>query len=135
MEQITWTEDFSVGVVRLDEQHKRLIKMINRLIAEPQTTTESEMVSDLLSDMTNYAQAHFTAEEELMRQHNYPRLEEHVAQHRAFQKKTVDFCSATVLNVGIVPETMLHYLSDWLVEHILRSDMAYKPFFREQRID
>jgi len=113
MEQITWTEDFSVGVVRLDEQHKRLIKMINRLIAEPQTTTESEMVSDLLSDMTNYAQAHFTAEEELMRQHNYPRLEEHVAQHRAFQKKTVDFCSATVLNVGSVPETMLHYLSDW----------------------
>jgi hemerythrin len=135
MEQITWTEDFSVGVVRLDEQHKRLIKMINRLIAEPQTTTESEMVSDLLSDMTNYAQAHFTTEEELMRQHNYPRLEEHVAQHRAFQKKTVDFCSATVLNVGIVPETMLHYLSDWLVEHVLTSDMAYKPFFREQRID
>jgi hemerythrin-like metal-binding protein len=65
MEQITWTEDFSVGVVRLDEQHKRLIQMINRLIAKPQTTTESEMVSDLLSDMTNYAQKHFAAEEEL----------------------------------------------------------------------
>jgi hemerythrin-like metal-binding protein len=109
--------------------------MINRLIAEPQTTTESETVSDLLSDMTNYAQEHFAAEEELMRQHNYPRLEEHVAQHRAFQKKTVDFCLATVLNVGIVPETMLHYLSDWLVEHILKSDMAYKPFFCEQRIE
>ena len=135
MEQITWTEDFSVGVVRLDEQHKRLIQMINRLIAKPQTTTKSEMVSDLLSDMTNYAQKHFAAEEELMRQYNYPHLKEHVAQHRAFQKKTVDFCSATMLNIGIVPETMLHYLSDWLVEHILKIDMAYKPFFREQRIE
>jgi hemerythrin len=135
MEQITWTEDFSVGVVRLDEQRKRLIQMINRLIAKPQTTTESEMVSDLLSDMTNYALKHFAAEEELMRQYNYPRLKEQVAQHRAFQEKTVDFCSATMLNVGIVPETMLHYLSDWLVEHILKSDMAYKPFFREQGIE
>jgi hemerythrin len=40
-----------------------------------------------------------------------------------------------MLNIGIVPETMLHYLSDWLVEHILKIDMAYKPFFREQRIE
>ena len=135
MEQIIWTEDFSVGVVRLDDQHKRLIQMINRLIAEPQTTTESETVSDLLSDMTNYAQKHFATEEELMRQHNYPRLEEQITEHRAFQKKTVDFCSATMLDVKIVPETMLHYLSDWLVHHILKIDMAYKPFFREQGIE
>ena len=71
MEQITWTEDFSVGVVSLDEQHKRLIQMINRLIiAGPQTTTRSETVSDLLSDMANYARKHFATEEELMRQHN-----------------------------------------------------------------
>ena len=132
MEQITWTEDFSVGVVRLNEQHKRLIQMINRLIAEPQTTTSSETVSDLLNDMTKYAQEHFAIEEDLMRQHNYPHLEEHIVQHRSFQKKTVDFCSATMLDVTAVPEIMLHYLRDWLVEHILKSDMVYKPFFREQ---
>ncbi len=135
MEQITWTEDFSVGIARIDEQHKRLIQMINRLIAEPQTTTKSETVSDLLNDMTNYAFEHFATEEELMREHNYPHLEEHVAQHRAFRKKTVDFCSATMLDVEAVPETMLYYLRDWLVEHILKSDMAFKPFFREQMVD
>ena len=65
MEQITWTEEFSVGVVRIDEQHKQLIAMINRLIAEPQTTTRSETISDLLTGMTNYAQMHFATEEEL----------------------------------------------------------------------
>ena len=134
MEQITWTEDFSVGVVKLDEQHKKLIKMINQLIAEPWTDTKSETVSNLLSEMTNYAQVHFTTEEELMRQYIYPQLEEQIAQHRAFKKKTVDFCTATMLNVGIVPETMLNYLSDWLVNHILSCDMAYKPFFRELKI-
>ena len=135
MEQITWTEDFSVGVVMLDDQHKRLIQMINRLIADPQATTGSETISDLLSGMTNYALKHFATEEELMRKHNYPGLTEQVAQHRAFQKKTVDFCSATMLQVKIVPETMLRYLSDWLVEHILKIDMAYKPFFRKQGIE
>ncbi len=131
MEQITWTEDFSVGVVMLDEQHKQLVQMINRLISNPDTTTRSETVSDLLTDMTKYAQQHFATEEKLMRQHAYPHFEEHIAQHRAFREKTVDFCSATMLDVVIVPEALLHYLREWLVEHILKTDMAYKSFFRE----
>ena len=135
MEQITWTEDFSVGVVRFDNQHKRLVRMINRLMADPRATTKSETVSDLLGDMTIYAGEHFAAEEELMVHYNYPDLEKHVAQHRAFQKKTVDFCLSTMINVETVPEKMLHFLGDWLVEHILESDMAYKPFFREQGIE
>lgn len=132
MEQIAWTEDVSVEVAIIDRQHKRLIEMINRLITDPETTTKSETISELLTDMTNYAQEHFATEEELMRQHNYLHLEEHVAQHRAFRKKTVDFCTATTLDVGTVPQTMLRYLSNWLLEHILTSDMAYKPFFRER---
>ena len=135
MEQITWTEEFSVGVVRIDEQHKQLIAMINLLIAEPQTTTRSETISDLLTGMTNYAQMHFATEEELMRQHNYPHFEEHVAQHRSFRKKTVDFCTATITDIVAVPETLLHYLRDWLVQHILESDMAYEPFFRERGVE
>ena len=134
MERILWTENFSVGVARLDDQHKRLVQMINRLIAEPRLTTESETISSLLSEMTSYARKHFSAEEELLRRHHYPRLEEQVAEHQAFQKKTTDFCSATMLHVRVVPETLLHYLSDWLVHHILKTDMAYKPFFREQGI-
>ena len=135
MEQITWTENFSVGVMQLDKQHKRLIQILNRLIENPQTTTRSETISDLLNDMTNYAQEHFTTEEELMRQYDYPRIEEHIAQHHAFRRKTGEFCMATMNEVGTVPENMLQYLRNWLVEHILKSDMAYKPFFQELGIE
>ena len=135
MEQITWTEDFSVGVVRFDEHHKRLVSMINRLIADPRATTKSETISDLLGNMTIYAIEHFAAEEELMVHYNYPDIEKHVAQHRAFQKKTVDFCLSTMLNVETIPEKMLQYLRGWIVQHMLQSDMAYKPFFREQGIE
>ena len=132
VEQIIWTEDFSVGVARIDEQHKRLIGMINRLISAPQARARSETISDLLNDMTSYAQEHFATEEALMRQYNYPQLEEHVAQHRTFREKTVGFCSAAILDAPGLPEAMLYYLRNWLVDHILNSDMAFKPFFREQ---
>lgn len=132
MEQITWTEEFSVGVARLDDQHKRLIAMVNRLLASPEARADSETISDLLGNMTSYAREHFQTEEELMRQHGYPQLEEQIAQHRAFRKKTVDFCTATTIGVDAVPDTMLNYLREWLVQHILTCDMSYRPFFQEK---
>jgi hemerythrin len=135
MEPITWTEDFSVGVARLDMQHKRLIQMINRLIEAPQTKTGSETISDLLNAMTNYAQEHFEAEERLMQQYNYPNLEEHLTQHHGFRRKAADLCMAEIEEDGTVPESMLEYLRDWLVQHILKSDMVYKPFFHELGIE
>ena len=131
MEAINWTDSFSVGVTQFDEQHKQLVRMLNRLIADPDAGTRSETIAELLSAMTNYAQEHFEAEEELMEKHNYPQLKEHTAQHHAFRRKTGDLCMATMNEVGTVPESLLQYLRDWLVEHILKSDMAYKPFFRE----
>ncbi len=135
MEPITWTENFSVGVRQFDEQHKQLVRMLNRLIAEPEAGTRSETVSELLDAMTEYAQQHFEAEEELMQQYNYPQLEEHAAQHNAFRRKTAELCMDAMYQVGTVPESILQYLRDWLVEHILQSDMDYKPFFRELSIE
>ena len=132
MKLIIWTPDFSVGVASIDEQHKGLIAMVNRLMAEPRTTTQSETISALLSDLTKYAEEHFAAEEELMRRHNYPRLDEHIAQHLTFRNATVDFCMAAMNDDGTVPEAMFRYLCNWLVEHILNSDMDYKPYCREQ---
>ena len=132
MEQIMWTDKFSVGVAQLDAQHKTLIAMVNRLLSSPEVTTRSETISDLLSDMTDYARTHFRTEEELMRQHGYPMLDEQIAQHRSFRKKAVDFCTATTLAIDEIPDTMLNYLREWLLEHILTVDMQYKPFFEEQ---
>jgi len=131
VEQITWTDDFSVGVAHLDRQHKGLIQILNRLIAESQATTGSEIVSETLNDMMRYTQEHFEAEEILFRQYDYPHLEEHTAQHNAFLRKTAELCMDTVRNVQTVPDALLHYLSNWLVEHILHSDRAYKEFFQE----
>jgi len=129
MEPIVWTEGFSVGVSEMDNQHKKIIAMINTLIKEPKATTNSITVSDLLSDMIQYTQEHFQNEEALMAEHGYPLKDQQSEQHRTFIKKTVDFCSAVEAGVDIVPQAMLDYLKNWLVHHILEQDMKYKPFF------
>jgi hemerythrin-like metal-binding protein len=136
MEQVQWSEKFSVGVRELDQQHQQLIKLLNLLISTQGTTnTHSETISDTLMAMTRYAQAHFKAEESLMEAHGYPGLEDQKIQHRNFRKNTVNFSIATTLGIDQVPEDLLVYLADWWVHHILEDDMAYRSFFKDKGVE
>jgi hemerythrin len=119
----------SVGVRLLDEQHKKLIGMVNRLIEASETTVRSEVISDVLTTMTEYARTHFKDEEQYMIAYGYPGYASHKEHHKAFIEKTVAFCDATMLHVEAVPDKLLGYLRDWWVHHILEEDMKYKPFF------
>ncbi|MCP3922531.1 MAG: hemerythrin family protein [Desulfobacterales bacterium] len=134
MEQIVWSDNFSVGVKLFDDQHKRLIAMLNKMIKNPMATTKSETVSDVLSDMTNYAQQHFKSEEDLMIEHGYPHLEQQKKQHKEFREKVLKLCTATSYEVEAVPQVLLDYLKQWLTQHILHEDMEYKTFFEEKGV-
>jgi hemerythrin-like metal-binding protein len=128
MEEIIWTDEFSVGNAGIDEQHKRLVAMINRLISIPRVAAGSENIAEILTEMTEYAEVHFEAEEKLMKQVNYPHLDDHIAQHRAFQMKTAALINSASLDAEAVPVVLLNYLRNWLLQHILKSDMAYKSY-------
>lgn len=134
MDEIIWNESFSVGVQELDNQHKKLIKILNKLIKMANAEVFSETVSDTLTEMTKYAAIHFETEEKLMKKFNYPDFDAHKEQHKAFQKKTVGFCMYAMAYKSSVPTDILTFLMTWLVNHILVSDMKYKDFFRDQEL-
>jgi hemerythrin-like metal-binding protein len=125
MEKITWVPSLSVGVAEIDRQHKQLIAMDG-------TTVSSETVSGVLTDMTEYADYHFGSEEKHMQAYGYPDLEVHKNQHAEFIRKTAEFSLATMAYKETIPTEILSYLRDWLVEHIMKADMQYKPFFEEK---
>lgn len=87
MEKIMWGEDFSVGVRDLDEQHKRIVAVVNTLIGMIDTKVESEVISDTLTKMTQYASDHFKAEEQYMLDYGYPEYLSQKKQHQEFKKK------------------------------------------------
>jgi hemerythrin len=134
MEKIKWSPDFTVGVEILDEQHKRIVLMVNRLIRAKDLPTGSETVSDLISQMLKYAQEHFKAEENLMDEYGFPLLDQHKQSHVNYRKKVGDLCKAVLVDVPTVPQVMLNYLIEWWQNHILEEDMAYKNFFNEKGV-
>jgi hemerythrin len=129
MEKIIWNKRFSVGVRKLDDQHQKIIKMLNKLIDMKETRVDSEIISDTLTQMTRYASEHFKFEENLMDKDNYPDYLLHKEQHRQFQKQTVEFCMDTMSYKETIPVEILTFLKEWWINHILDSDMNCKRFF------
>jgi hemerythrin-like metal-binding protein len=132
MEKINWSTEYSVGIGRIDEQHKQIVLMLNRLIGAKEATTGSEVVSDLIDQMTKYAQEHFKFEEDLMAEFGFPLLDQHKQSHVKYRKKIVDLCTSVSLDIPVVPQVMLNYLVQWWQKHILHEDMGYKSFFSEK---
>lgn len=133
MKEIEWTDSFSVGSDLFDRQHIQIIDLINKLIANSNSSVDSVIVSDILTKMTEYALIHFRDEEQFLYQNNYEDIEDHKKLHRDFITKTVSFCQATTLQIDVVPDKLLTYLKEWWIHHILVEDMQYKYLLIEDK--
>lgn len=132
MQQIKWTEKFSVGVRKFDEQHKKLIGIFNQLDENFSGTFDKELTTNTLAEMTVYAWTHFQEEERLMKEFGYPDYEGHKKQHSAYQERVESFCIADLHQEGNLPNQLISFLRGWWMHHILEEDMKYKNFFNEK---
>ena len=121
MEKFVWTEDFSVGVPLMDEQHKKLIDLINAVA----DTNVPGRVFDSIMRMYSYADEHFRNEEALMRRIGYAGIDEQIRMHKSFSAKAVEFAGRDFTK-GVTQQEVFTFLRNWLTEHILKLDMAYK---------
>ena len=134
MEKIVWSNSLSVEVPEIDRQHKQLVFLLNQLIENENLSVRSEIISELLSKMTEYADQHFSTEEALMQACDYPDFEAHQRQHAEFMRRTAQFSLAAMDHDQKIPSEILLYLKNWLIEHIQKTDMQYKPYLSGKSI-
>jgi hemerythrin-like metal-binding protein len=134
LEQIAWTDEFSMGVAAMDAQHKTIIAMVNQLSRMPGATTQSAAIADLLTEMRDYTLMHLEAEEYLMAAHHYPQMKEQCALHRAFREKIIRFSIEWAYRDQTLPNDLLTYLRAWWVHHILAVDNQYSALFHERGV-
>jgi hemerythrin-like metal-binding protein len=129
---IDWTSKFSVGSPVLDQQHKALIELINQLHAAMLRGGSNEDLQRIFQELIRYTQYHFKAEEGIMRQAGYPRLEPHYLQHVEFVEKARELHSQLLAGKFTVSMDLLRFLKSWLSDHILGADRQYVPFLKAQ---
>ena len=131
MKDISWKDEYSVGVAEMDRQHQKLLTMIAQLVGEQHRLTDPKTIADLLTQMTDYAAEHFRAEEYLMAEYGYEHKGKQTRQHQTFIDKTHEFMNSGV-GPNILSKALLEYLNTWLIHHILHEDMQYKEFFNKK---
>ena len=127
---IKWSAAMSVGVSRLDRDHKILIGLINRLDdASCGGGGAPQVMAEVLGVLVDYTIFHFSREEAVMEACGYPALGHHHEEHLALTQEVRDWQQRFHVDAAcVVPADMLHFLKGWLNHHILLQDMAYRPF-------
>ncbi|HRD66430.1 MAG TPA: bacteriohemerythrin [Candidatus Competibacter sp.] len=131
-EFISWSDELSVGLQEIDEQHKILIILINRLFNEAILhKADKAVISAILEELVQYTIVHFTVEESLFRIFDYPDIETHQAHHDKLKQEALNFQKRFESGVTIDIELM-HFLKKWLTHHIMMDDKKYTSFFLER---
>jgi hemerythrin-like metal-binding protein len=134
MALITWSDRLSVGVERIDKQHRQLVDLLNSLHAEMLAGRGMQALSEVLGNLIQYTKTHFNTEETLFRNHGYPDAQAHKQQHDELTEKAVALAREVSSGRATLTLPTMNFLKDWLSNHILKSDMAYKPFFAAKGI-
>ena len=127
-----WEEKFSVGNSMLDLQHKRLLEICNQLAEciEMEGRSADARFHEVLNELAVYGKKHFITEEHLLQQLAYPALGDQIGEHGAYQDKLAGVLIDAVRG-KLEKIELQEFLSHWWVDHILGSDMQYKPFLEQ----
>jgi len=132
MDYISWDDSFLVGVEVFDNDHKYLVKLINNLHSGLMAGFGVSEMTFILDDLVRYTNVHFGREEALMRKHAYPDYEEHRGAHADLVRKLLDFQSQLASGKKVFSIELMSFLKDWLLTHILKTDMRYSGFFKQR---
>lgn len=125
---IEWSDQYSVGIDSIDQQHRKLINMINQLSTAVDYSTGEEFEREALSEVVDYTKTHFVYEEGLMEDNGYPGFEAHREAHKAMIREVEVVLSEYEQDPHKAMTHATDYLKAWLINHINGTDKEYSSF-------
>lgn len=132
--EIQWQESYSVGIESLDNDHKKLISLLNQFTTAYDYAMSEEFEREALNDLVNYTQYHFEREEKLLEDNNYEDLEAHKAQHRKMIEQVIAFQNLYNEKGHESLNEISAYLADWLIKHINGTDKEYSELLTKNGV-
>ncbi len=130
-EFIEFNASHSTGIQKLDEDHRELIDLANRIVAALHAQPPAEVLREAFLVMFDRIEEHFDLEESHMRETSYPDLAEHSSLHNSLIRKLVRI-SRQCKGGEIDAAKASTLLAEWLFGHVLDADVALGSYLRER---
>lgn len=129
--KLEWEEKYSVGVLEIDNQHKKLFDVINELLDAINENKPKEHLSSIIDTLLKYKKFHFETEEKYFKEFNYEDRDDHTLRHREFsdnltalREKHPEFSIEFAFD-------LVDFLENWIIAHLMKADQKYKKCFNE----
>lgn len=132
MAPIIWDDSLSVNVLELDQQHEKLIGLINELDEAMKTREGKDVLGKIVGSLMIYAAIHFKTEEMYFSKFRYPDTAYHMMEHAAFVEKVEKFKDEFISGNRPLTSEVMYFMSTWLKDHIMGTDKKYVGFFKEK---
>lgn len=130
----TFSKDLETGNQIIDSEHRQLIDAINNLLTACSTGKGRAELANTTKFLRDYTAKHFSNEEKLQLQYQYPDYTNHRNYHENFKKVVAGICSKldkegpTIALVGEVNST----IAGWLINHIKKEDVKVAAYIKSK---
>lgn len=126
---ITLGAEHVVGVGVIDDQHRRMVELVNRLAEVARAGGDALEMERRFTELVEFTSYHFMTEHRLMEEHGYPDRARHDMAH-AHLLDEIQRMKPDLFKAG--RQFLSLHLKKWTLDHVLAEDMALGAFLREQ---
>ena len=125
MSLFTWSDKYSIGNTEIDNQHKKLFDIINRLFDISLGRNEVDTVEAVMEDLVSYTDYHFKFEELHMRDVGYKDINKHIVEHNFFTNEIIFAKRRQIQDKSNIDNKLIVFLCTWLIQHVTEEDRKY----------
>lgn len=123
MPVVRWSDALSVGNRQIDDDHRHLFALLDKLQDAMRQGKAKAVLADILDELVRYTRQHFSREEDYMLRIGYADYKLHKAEHDRLMAEVGELqkrFNAGALTLSI---TLNEFLGNWLNTHIMSSDV------------
>jgi methyl-accepting chemotaxis protein len=119
------------SINEIDEQHERIITLINQLYDAFISEKPKKEIKELIKNMSDYTAYHFANEERYFKQFGYENATYHVQEHKMFMDKLNKFRKDYQAGEPVDIEELMLFMKQWIFNHFGESDQDFIQLFIE----
>ncbi|HTP65724.1 MAG TPA: bacteriohemerythrin [Geobacteraceae bacterium] len=125
MPLVTWYKSYSVNNEELDNHHRHLFDILNRMYDSCLPAANLECAEKVIEELIEYADYHFAAEEKYMTEKGYKRIDEHRQEHRYFLDKLLGLRNCAHKDDYEYKKEIMAFIGNWILKHVTVEDKKF----------
>lgn len=131
---VTWSDEYNVNVVEIDNQHQKILELVNNVHAAVEARINKDDLTELLIELVEFTRVHFSTEEQLMKKHDYPDLSKHHKEHKLLLRYLIDLVDAVSSGKNLSFYSDYDVSTDWALIHIAECDKGLGAFLNSKGV-